>query len=65
MTPLARRPRLQHVPVRLRVSVDPQAWAETHGVRPTRELVAESVRATVADAVRRVPGVVDARRDQL
>lgn len=62
--------RLQHVPIRLRVSVDPQAWVETYGTEPARAAVADDVRRYVVTQVQESAAahegaIVAVRRDQL
>lgn len=50
--------RLRHVPVRLRVTVDPTAWGKTG-----RELESD-VRDFCVKHIREQPLVIDARRDK-
>ena len=69
MSPPARRnPRLRHVSVRLRVSVDPEVFVPVFGSNV--EKLEEDVRNYVLDLVqnstaRRERAIVGARRDQL
>lgn len=53
-----RKPRLIHTSIKVRVSVDPSAYAGL-----SRAAIVDDVRELVIQAVSRLPGVVSARRD--
>lgn len=67
--PAPRKPRLRHVPVRLRVSVDPAVWREVYGRGDeTLAEIDEDVRTYVLDAIQQSAAaqeraIVSARRD--
>lgn len=60
--PAPKPARLRHVPVRLRVTVDPKHWAEAHGTAPDK--LDDAVRRHVVALVAESPDVVSVRRDQ-
>lgn len=66
--PAPRKPRLRHVPVRLRVSVDPEAWREIYSVAEGDTALVADVRQYVLglvneSAAAREGAIVSARRD--
>jgi len=69
--PPARKPRLRHVPVRLRVSIDPQRWRDTYGRGDEKgAALDEDVRRYVLDAIQqgtaaREGAIASVRRDGL
>ena len=56
MSPAPKRPRLRHVLVRLRVSVDPQLWSEMYGVEPSA--VVEDVRRYAVRTLQESPAAI-------
>lgn len=68
--PAPRKPRLRHIPVRLRVSVDPDQWRQIFGRGDeTLAEIDEGVRGYVLGRVQdsdasREGAIVGARRDQ-
>lgn len=67
--PAPRKPRLRHIPVRLRVSVDPATWRAVYGRgNETLAEIDEDVRSYVLHAIQgsaayNARAIVSARRD--
>lgn len=67
--PAPRKPHLRHVPVRLRVSVDPETWRATYGERnQTLAEIDADVRGYVLHLVQdsgavQAKAIISARRD--
>lgn len=66
--PAPKRPRLRHIPVRLRVSVDPEKWSE-HFASVDHAALPDAVRRYVVGLVQdsdaaHAGAIVSSRRDQ-
>lgn len=61
--PAPRRPRLQHVSVKLKVTVDPAEYAATYVVDQAREDIAEHIRQMCVHRLRELPAIHSVRRD--
>lgn len=61
--PAPRRKPLLHVPVKVKVTVDPEEYAATYVVDATREAIEEDVRQLCVSTLSAVPSIINVRRN--